>query len=98
MRKGLVARNRLFAVFAKKNGAEQARLGLVVSRRVSPKAVIRNRIKRQIRESFRNQQHGLEGLDLVVVAQRSAATASAPALRASLTNHWSKIITTCNGS
>ena len=41
--------------------ANIARLGMAVSRRVSKRAVVRNRIRRQIRESFRIQRHGLQG-------------------------------------
>lgn len=51
------------------NGLEHARLGLSVSRRVG-NAVVRNRVKRRIREAFRLSQHELpRGLDLVVVAR-----------------------------
>src|SRR5699024_1996593 len=40
-----------------------ARLGLAVSRKVSPRAVERNRIKRQIRESFRRHRPDLPNVD-----------------------------------
>lgn len=46
-----------------------ARLGISVSRKVSPQAVRRNRIKRIIRESFRHNFGHLRGLDIVLVAQ-----------------------------
>jgi len=38
--------------------------------RLRPPAVERNRIKRQIRESFRLNQHSLIGWDIVVVARK----------------------------
>lgn len=44
------------------------RLGLVVSKKVSKKAVQRNRIKRQIREAFRYSQGQLSDMDFIVVA------------------------------
>lgn len=54
-------------VFAVPNGTGSSRLGLSVSRKVGP-AVVRNRIKRLLREAFRLQQHELpRGLDLVVI-------------------------------
>ena len=43
-----------------------ARLGLLVSRRHSPKAVHRNAIKRSVREAFRLEQPQLGPVDLLV--------------------------------
>jgi len=43
-----------------------ARLGLLVSRRHSPKAVRRNAIKRSVREAFRLEQPQLGSVDLLV--------------------------------
>lgn len=49
-----------------------ARIGIVASRAVG-NAVARNLIKRHFREIFRRNQHAIPvGLDLVVVARRSA--------------------------
>jgi ribonuclease P protein component len=79
----------LFIVYA--NNLDSARLGIAVSRKVSTKAVVRNRIKRQIRESFRTNKNLLRGLDCVVIARNSAATVEKSVLRSSLDNHWQKI-------
>ena len=49
---GEKTRSQYFIVFAVANARTHARLGLAISRKVSPKAVVRNRIKRQVRESF----------------------------------------------
>jgi ribonuclease P protein component len=59
-----------------------ARLGLAVSRKVSPHAVARNRIKRALREQFRALRAGLPGGDYVLVARPGAATSSLTGLRA----------------
>ncbi|MCP4039544.1 MAG: ribonuclease P protein component [bacterium] len=49
------------------------RLGLSVSRRVG-NAVVRNRVKRAIREWFRSSRdHLAENMDIVVIARRGAA-------------------------
>jgi ribonuclease P protein component len=56
------------------------RLGLVTSRRVGG-AVVRNRVRRRLREIVRRHQHALaNGLWLVVVARPAAAAASSAAL------------------
>lgn len=50
---------------ARDNDLEMARLGLIVGKRMLPRAVDRNRAKRVIRESFR-QADGLPAMDVVV--------------------------------
>ena len=73
------------------NDLGYARLGLAVSRKVSKKAVIRNRIKRQIRESFRLNKDLLVGIDCIVVAKVSAASTTRPALRLAIDALWRNI-------
>lgn len=59
------------------------RLGVTVSRRVSRRAVDRNRIKRRLREIFRRERGVLpDGVDVVVVARPAALGASYETLRA----------------
>lgn len=62
-----------FLVVWLENGGSQARLGATVSKKVGC-AVIRNRIKRYIRESFRQMRLLLPGVDINVVARRDSAT------------------------
>ena len=55
------------------SGSGRARLGITASRKVG-NAVVRNRVKRRIREWFRRGgQAQLWGLDVVVIARTSAA-------------------------
>ncbi len=49
------------------------RLGLAVSRKVDPRAVGRNRIKRSLREAFRRRRADLAPGAYVVVARQAAA-------------------------
>lgn len=53
-----------------------ARLGMAVSRKVDKRAVGRNRIKRVLRETYRQLLPSLPGGDYVVVARSAAARAS----------------------
>ena len=63
-------------------GPQPARLGLAVSRKVDPRAVGRNRIKRILREATRRMRPQLAGGDYVVVARPPAAKADSGLLRA----------------
>ena len=90
-KKGQRHHGRYFMVVVCVNGLETARVGIAVSRKVSPRAVVRNRIKRQIRESFRHKKNLLKGFDCVVVAKNAAAGIDLPTLRSSLDTHWRKI-------
>jgi ribonuclease P protein component len=65
-----------------------ARLGMAVSRRVSKRAVVRNRIRRVIRESFRLHRALLPQLDLLLIARVLAVAQPNGALRAELDSIW----------
>ena len=65
---------------------------MAVSRKVSKHAVVRNRIRRQIRESFRLQRAQLPNLDVLVIARVSAAQQTNPVLRAELDGLWQRLI------
>jgi len=56
---------------------EQRRLGITVSRRVG-NAVVRNRIKRGVREWFRQNRKSLrDPIDLIVIGRKAASSLSA---------------------
>lgn len=66
------------------SGPDAARLGLAVSRKVDPRAVGRNRIKRVLRDTFRRLRDDLAAGDYVVVARPPAARADAAELASAL--------------
>ncbi|HEX6613102.1 MAG TPA: ribonuclease P protein component [Rhodanobacteraceae bacterium] len=82
---------RFFLIRYRANGAGSARMGLAVSRRVSKRAVDRNRIKRNARESFRLARARLPAFDLLLIARQQAAAAPAAALRADLDAAWFRL-------
>ena len=74
----------------RESGKTGARLGLAIAKKHCRKAAARNRIKRTVRESFRQNQAGLDGLDIVVINQPAATGASNRELFDSLSEHWRK--------
>lgn len=61
---------------------EPARLGLAVSRKVDKRAVMRNTIKRALRDEFRRLRRQLPAGDYVLVARAPASRCTMPELRA----------------
>ncbi|WP_018465175.1 ribonuclease P protein component [Calidithermus timidus] len=72
LKKGRAARGRLVSVRWLPNRTGPVKVGLVVSKKVG-KAVLRNKIRRRMREILRHML--LPPCDLMVVAQPEAATA-----------------------
>jgi ribonuclease P protein component len=98
LKNGVRWRNELFGACAALSPNICGRLGIIVSRKTSPRAVIRNRIKRQIRESFRHQKERFSGLDMVIMANPSAAKVERVSLRVSLQQLWDKAEKLCKKS
>ena len=65
------ARGERFLVQATANGEAFARLGIVVGKRVAPRAVDRSYLKRLVRETFRLTQREWMGFDLLVRPRRT---------------------------
>jgi ribonuclease P protein component len=89
------AHNTHFGIYAAKNTTGQPRLGLVVSKKVSKKAVVRNRIKRQIRENFRLQISSLGAYDFVIVAKAPLSAIAFDTITPQLQPLWPKAIKRC---
>jgi len=86
------SRDQYFTVLCRDNESELARLGLAISKKHCRRATARNRIKRIVRESFRNR-HDLSRLDIVVINRPAACDAASGDLHASLARHWQRCAT-----
>jgi len=88
--------SKYLTVLGQPNSLGRDRLGLIASRRVGG-AIVRNRIKRRLREVFRQQEpdlaleRHLHGWDIVVIARREAAAASFPAVQTDLITALSRL-------
>lgn len=81
VRRGTRASSGTVVVHAGPRRTEPAEVGFVVSRAVG-NAVVRNRVKRRLRELSRERLGDLDGRQVVVRANPVAAEASYPQLRA----------------
>jgi len=68
------------------------RLGLAIAKKRVKLAVQRNRIKRQIRESFRLNQHQLPYIDMVIMVKSGTDKLENQQIRQQLEKIWRKII------
>lgn len=70
---GKRAGSRFFrGIFLARTGGSTARLGMAVSRKVDARAVERNRLRRLIREWFRQNREGLPAGDVIVSGKPEA--------------------------
>ena len=81
--KGKSCANAYLVVYCRKNRSGRSRIGYTVSNKVGH-AVVRNRIRRRLREIYRlNEQRFQPGWDIVVVARTRAVEAPFEKLTAS---------------
>ena len=79
-------------VLAVSNSLDMPRLGLVIGKRVAPRAVDRNRVRRLVRESFRKHAEELPALDVVVMQkQRTTPEQRRTLVTEVLENVWRRL-------
>lgn len=64
--RSIAHRTECIRIIGHANGETHPRLGLIVAKRILPRAVDRNRVKRLIRETFRQRAPELPAIDLIV--------------------------------
>jgi len=72
------------------NGLTQARLGIMISKKRVENLVMRNLIKRLIRESFR--QSNLQGWDVIVMLRATCSMVNKKTMRESADKLWPLLV------
>lgn len=82
-----------FVFITSKNNIERLRIGFSFSKKKIRRAHSRNRLKRVIRESFRqmNKENYLQGYDIVIIAKEGIDKVNNEKLRQLLNRSWEKI-------
>ncbi len=93
---GKKADSECFIARYKKNGKENNRLGLTISKKAG-RAVVRNRLKRLVREKFRVNKHNLSGSwDINIIAKKNVAQCSSEQVFLSMDKIFDTIASNCN--
>ncbi len=87
--------DRFFTVLARPNPLDHPRLGLAISKKSAKSAVVRNSIKRIVRESFRQRATVLGGIDFVVMSRSGITGTPNLELFESLEKHWGRLAKRC---
>lgn len=81
-------------LLAKPNDRDQSRLGLVIGKKNIPTAVGRNRVKRAVRETFRQFEFPVS-VDIVFLARKGADQLSSRDLGLLLDQSWGRLRQRC---
>jgi len=80
--------NQSFTLLVRLNDQDHPRLGLAIAKKSAKRAVDRNRIKRLLRESFRNRQHQLPPIDIIAMCRPSATKLTNEQILQQLEKQW----------
>lgn len=81
---------RFFVLHQRTNQLDYPRLGIITTKKKFPTAVMRNLLKRQVRETFRRHRSFLGGYDFVILARIEAAQATRIEIRQCLNELFSE--------
>ena len=85
-----VANNLVVLYVLKKSNDQQRRVGFSVSKKIG-KAVVRNKVKRRLKEVYRRHKNRLiSGIDLVVIARQGIDQATYEEIKESLLGIYNK--------
>jgi ribonuclease P protein component len=82
---------KLLTVLYVKNSLLHARIGILISKQQVKQAVDRNRLRRIVRESFREHKNTLPALDMIVIVRSGIAQLSNQDCREYIDNLWLKL-------
>ena len=85
-----------FLFLLRKNENNEARLGLIVSKKTAKKAIERNKIKRVVRETFRYNKIALKGNDIIFLSRPEVKFLSKKELRQVLELQWKNLLKNLN--
>jgi ribonuclease P protein component len=74
----------------KSNNLTHARLGFAISKRFATRAVLRNKIRRVLKESFRLQMH-LPAYDMVILLNQTCDKQKIELIRNNIERLWQKL-------
>jgi ribonuclease P protein component len=82
--------------YIRKNHKTHPRLGLAVPKRALKSAVMRNRMRRQLREQFRLSAGSLGGYDIVAMVKPGILRFPVSDYNKVVTEHWQWFLTQCD--
>lgn len=86
-KKGASLKSDLLILKVLKNNFEQSRFGFVVSKKVSKKATVRNKLKRRLSEAVKTELKNIkDGLDLVFISLPGIEKKEFPDIKKSVNN------------
>lgn len=84
-------RGNFFSICSQSNSFGYPRLAIVVSKKNIKLAVLRNRIKRLVREYFRLHQIAVSGIDMIIIVEKKAECAATKELNQCLEMLFSEL-------
>jgi ribonuclease P protein component len=97
-KKPLKVSGQSFDLYVRANQLGRARLGLAVPKKAIKQAVSRNRIKRVLRECFRQKQANIQGFDVVVVVKKPMNDVPRTEQTQVVAHHWQQMMVRLRGA